>query len=235
MIDFLYNNFSTLNYIFEALAVVTGLLCLKKYKGTAAVFFIGILVHLFLCDFLGQFPYWYKEFEFLSVLKNSNFKTNSWWFTIFFDIVAIILFSVFYQKILKNKMHINSIKYATYIYVLVAVFLIFNDLNNFYTSNFPLLYVLQTLIIITCSTLYFMEVMMSQSILKFHKSLYFYISFTIFIWWLVVTPLSFFDKYHNLRDEDFILIRRGIYVFSNVFMYTTFTIGLIVSTPEKSS
>jgi len=54
----------------------------------------------------------------------------------------------------------------------------------------------------------------------------------LLIWWLVVTPILFFDAYNTEADWNFANLKRQIIVFANIFMYSIFIIGLIVSKPE---
>lgn len=233
MLEFLYKHNTLITHSIEALAAVIGVFCLKKYKDTAAFIFIFILIYLFFVDLLGMYPQFYNDFDFLKPIESSVFRKNNWWFTVFFDVIAIVLFSVLFQKILKNSIYKSILKYKSIFYFLISVCLITSQLETLFKSSFPILYILQTIIILTCSIFYFVEVVKSESLLIFYKSLYFYISIAIFIWWLVVTPLVFFDVYYTLEDRSFIVLKRGIYIFANLFMYATFAIGLIVSTPEK--
>ncbi|RMZ50932.1 hypothetical protein EB822_06015 [Flavobacteriaceae bacterium PRS1] len=73
----------------------------------------------------------------------------------------------------------------------------------------------------------------SETILSFYKSINFYISSTILIWWLVITPLVFFQIYFLNVDWSFIILRWQIYLFMNIFMYSSFTIALIWCKPQN--
>ena len=46
--------------------------------------------------------------------------------------------------------------------------------------------------------------------------------------------MEFFEKYFNTSDQDYIALKYFISLFSILFMYLTYTIGLIASKPEKS-
>ena len=75
--------------------------------------------------------------------------------------------------------------------------------------------------------------------LIFYKSINFYISVAIFIWWFIITPIVFYDNYSAYkvgvyeRDWAYIELRRYIYIFSNIFMYSTFVFALIFCEPEE--
>ena len=89
------------------------------------------------------------------------------------------------------------------------------------------------LLIIICCVFYFIELLNTESILRFSKLLFFYITIAIFIWWIIVTPMVFYDIYFKSEDWDLIILQWQIYLTANFFMYTTFAIGLMVSEPEK--
>lgn len=233
MLEFLVYYNSLITHSVEGLAAITGLFCLKKYKGTAAIFFIWLLVYLFLIDVLGMFPKYYNTFDFLEPIKKSVFRGNNWWFTVFFDIIAVSFFAILYQKILQNQIFKSIIKYIALAYFIFALGLIFYNVDALFKSAYTILYVLQAIVILCCASLHFIEILKGDKILYFSTSLYFYISATIFLWWLVMTALVFFEKYYVLEDKNFVLLKRSIYIFSNIFMYSTFSIGLIVSQPEK--
>ncbi|GAL73156.1 hypothetical protein JCM19302_3037 [Jejuia pallidilutea] len=67
----------------------------------------------------------------------------------------------------------------------------------------------------------------------FYKSLNFYISAVIFIWWLIIAPLTFYDVYYKYEigvgvfDKAFVDLRFQIFLFANLFMYLTYTFALI--------
>lgn len=233
MLEFLFNHNSIITHSIEAIAAIIGLLYLKKYKGTPTVFFVGILVYLCLIDTLGSFPKYYDTFDFLSPIKNSRFYKNNWWFTVFFDIIAVLLFCLFYLKILKKRRHRLIIKYLASIYLVYAIFTIYTNFDLFLIAGLPKLYIFSGILIILCAVFYFIEIIETDKILDFYKLIYFYISFAIFIWWLVITPLVFYDRYYILTDRDFMILKRSIYIFANLFMYTTFAIGFLISKPER--
>jgi len=234
MLEILFKHNSLITHSLEALAAVIGLFCLKKYKGTPAVFFIGILVYLFLIDTIGSYPQFYGKWDFLEPIRNSKLYRNTWWFTVFFDIVAVLLITAFYLKILQNKKHRILIKYVASAYLITSILVIYNNFNFFLSNAFPTLYIFNAVLIITCAICYFLEIIETDNIINFYKSFYFYVSVAIFIWWFIITPLVFYDRYFILSDRDFMVLKRSIYIFCNFFMYITFSIGLIVSKPEKN-
>ena len=233
MEDFLKNNYSLLTNSFILVAVLAGLISYKKYRQATATFFIKIIIYLFLIELIGSYAFYYNKFEFLKPIYNSVFRQNYWWYTLTFDILTIVLFSILFQKILNSTTHRKILKVITISFIVFAIlYLIFNR-HLFFFQFFPVIQIIGGLIIITCSVLYFLEILQNNQVFKFYQSIYFYISISIFVWWIITTPLTFYDLYFKNEDWKFIILQWQIYLFANFFMYATFAIGLIVSKPEK--
>jgi hypothetical protein len=232
MNQFLLENKNTITFSVEILAAVTGLVLYKKYKSTAAKFFIWFLVYLSVCDFIGSYVYYIKD-GFLSFLKETVFVRNFWWSTVTWVIGSILFFVFFYNRILTNLIFKNVVKYCGYFFLIFAVIYISLNWDDYFVRFFPVLDVFGAVIIFLCTVFYFIEVLLSDKILTFYKSLNFYISAAIFIWWLITTPLVFYDIYNSHKDWNFIFLKWEIYLFSNIFMYLTFTFALIFCKPDS--
>ena len=96
MEEFLKDNYSILTKFFILVAVVSGLVTYKKHKGTPATFFVKVLIYFLIVELIGTYSSLYKNFSFLEPIYNSLFRQNYWWYTIAFDIIGIVLFSLFY-------------------------------------------------------------------------------------------------------------------------------------------
>ncbi len=217
----------------EVIAAVTGLLLYKKYKHTAARFFIYFLVYLTFCDGFGMYADYTKGDGFLNFLEGTKFETNHCWYNITWYIGAIVFFVFYYKKVLLLKRDKNIVKYSGYIFFITSVFYMLLNFSEFFKRFFPFVNVLGTLVIIICTVLYYIQILRSEKILTFYKSLNFYISTAIFVWWLVITPLVFYDIYFGKRDESYVTLRSAIYLITNVFMYSMFTYGLIFSESDN--
>lgn len=235
MKEFLEQNYSLITHSVEIMAAVIGLIFYKKYKYTAVKFFIWFLVYVAVCDFFGSYAEYVKEDSFLSFLKGTIIETNHWWITSTWFIGSILFFSYFYQKTLKTKLYKHILKYGAFVFLIISIIQIVTDLESFFNHFFPLISILGAVIILLCTIFYFIEVLRSENILMFYRYINFYISLAIFIWWLIITPLVFYDIYNSQADWTFVILKWQIYLFANIFMYTTFTIGLIVSKPEPLS
>ena len=232
MVEFLKGNYKILTLSIEFLAVVSGLFFYKKYKNTTAKFFIYFILYLFICDFFSLNYHTFID-RYFSSLKGTILERNKWWSTLYWKIGAIVFFSLFYYRILKTSIFKRILTALTFCFLIVSLFTIFTNWDDFFIQSFPIISIIGAIVILSCTIFYFIEVLRSDKILAFYKSINFYISLAIFIWWLIITPLVFYEIYNSKADWDFVILKWQIYLFANIFMYTTFIIGLIVSKPEK--
>ncbi|NMH85927.1 hypothetical protein [Flavivirga algicola] len=251
MDEFIRQNYSFITHSVELLAAVIGLLVFRKYKSTAAKYFIYFLVYLTLCDFISMYARAVRPDRFLNFLIGTIFEKNYWWATLYWNVGAILFFAFYYYKILKIGLFRNVVKFAAYIFFVFSIIYIALNWDDFFVRFFPVISILGAIVILLCAVFYFIEILQSDKILTFYKSINFYISLAIFIWWLIITPIVFYDIYYTYdiksstsldsvmlkrevyRDWDFVILRRQIYLFANVFMYLTYTFALIWCKPEN--
>ncbi len=238
MEEFFRQNYLILTYSTEILATLTGIICYKKYKFSNAKYFIWFLAYLVICEFLGGYTRFVRDDRFLNFLKGSLIEKNYWWSTLYWKVGAIMFFAFYYRKIIRTKSFNEILKYVSYSFFAFSMIYILWHWQEFFVSFFPILSVLGSIVVFLCSVFYFIEVLQSDNILTFYKSLNFYISAAIFIWWLIITPIVFYDNYTAyevdvyVRDWDYIELRKLIYLSSNIFMYSTFTFALIFCKPQ---
>jgi len=230
--EFLLTNYVLITHSVETIAALTGVLLFRIYKNTAVKYFIWFLVYLTICDFIGGYKNFVHGYGFLNFLQETVFETNHWWFTLSWKVGAILFFSFYYTKILNTNQFKNIVKISGYIFLFFSVFYIAINWNEFFYRSFPIISIIGALMVFLCSVFYFIEVLQSDKILTFYRSLDFYISFAIFIWWLIITPLVFYDLYHSSGDWNFIFLKWQIYLFANIFMYAAFTFALIYCKPK---
>lgn len=232
MNDFILNNYFVLIFSVEVLSAVTGLLLFQKYKDTTAKYFIYFLVYIVFMVIIGRYTSYVKDDGFLSFLDGTLLEKNYWYFTIFWNIVVSSFFGLYYSEILENAVLKKVLKVSVVLYILVSIIVILLNLNLFFTNSIPLIDVLGALIILQCVFYYFMEILQGDKILTFYKNLTFYISCAILLFWLIKTPLAFFEPYYKKIDVEYVHLRAFINFYVITFMYLTFTIGLIVSKPD---
>lgn len=237
MEEFLLKNYSFLTKLVEGIAAITGLICYKKYRNTYHKYFIWFLVYIILLDFLGSYTIYVAKYEILKpikeALKGTLIEKNYWVFTFFWSIGSILFFVFYYLKIITNKYYRRIITYAALLFFLCSTTYIFLNINAFFKAAIPLIKVSGATVIFMCVIFYFIELLKSDEVLTFYKSLNFYISATIFIWWLVTTPVVFFEIYFSSADWNFVFLRWQIFLFMNIFMYLTFSFALLWCKPQN--
>ncbi len=228
----LVDYYSIITISLEILAAVTGLLLYKKYKHTAAKYFIYFLVYIVIMVFLGRYSYFVKNNGIFSFLDGTLLEKNYWYFTLFWNIVGSTFFGWYFSKIIKNRIQKKILRISVLVFWVLSMIIIFSNWQLFFTNSIPSISVLSAVIILQCVCFYFMEILRSDKILTFHKSLNFYICCAILVLWLLQTPLSFFNPYYRKLDMDYVNLRGYINLFVIAFMYITYTIGLIISNPK---
>lgn len=237
--EFLLQNYMLITHSVEVTSALTGVFVFRKYRNKTTKYFIFFLVYLTICEFIGGYTKYVHPDKILSILIGTVFQKNHWWATLFWNIGAIMFFSFYYRKVLKTKLFIDIIKFCSYIFFIISAIHIILNFEEFFYKFFPIISILGTIVIFLCSIFYFVETLQSDKILTFYKSINFYISAAIFIWWLIITPIIFYDVYfvyeigNPNRDWDFLFLRWQIYLFANIFMYSTFTFALIWCKPEN--
>ncbi|WP_283636456.1 hypothetical protein [Aquaticitalea lipolytica] len=233
MEEFLKQYYALITYGVELLAAVTGLLCLKKYKTTAAKYFIYFLVYVFILELLGNYPKALKYIDGAYLIKDTLIETNYWWFNLFGRIGFSLFLSIIFYNILTIKIYKKIIKHTVSILITIAFLYSFLNFQSIFKTSDIVLTFISLSLILTCLVLYFLEMLQSYKVLNFYNELYFYISSAFLIWYLITTPLIFYQIYFSTADWSFIFLKWQIFLFANVFMYLTFTFALIYCKPEK--
>ncbi|TYB73067.1 hypothetical protein ES676_09935 [Bizionia saleffrena] len=237
MEDFILKNYISLVYFFEATVIVIGLINFKKYKGTAAKYFIYFTIYALIVELLGLYTEWIEQNDSLCwiyyLVEGTIFSRNYWFFQFFWIIVSPLFYSFYYFKVAKSALLKKSIKYVALIFAVVSIALLFINYKVFYTNFYSPISLLGLLIILFLVFSFFIELIQSDSILVFYRSLSFYISVGILVFWLLTIPLEFYEKYYNIYDYGYIYLKFKVYLFSILFMNLSFAVGLIVSNTKN--
>lgn len=237
MSDFIKNNFLYLNEGVIILAALIGLLCLNKYKHTVVKYFIYFLVYVVIIELLGYYPSFsinYEPFSWIQNLtKGTLFERNFLWYAIFWKIGSALFISFYFRLILENKFYKNIIEYWTYAFIITSISYFIFNYEVYYNSELKLIRFFGVFLILLSIVFYLIEILTSDKIVAFYKSFNFYIAAVFFIWFLIKTPLTFYQIYFSTADWNFIFLRREIILFSNMFMYLTFIFALLWCKPQN--
>jgi len=236
--EFLLNNYFFITHFVEIMAALAGIYCYKKYKHTVVKYFIWFLVYVAILELIGSYPRYLRDYEFLNAaetyLKGTKFEKNYWWYTIFWKMGSPIFYSFYFQKLIKSKKNTRYLCYSTLVFFVFCIVIITSNWNTFFVASFPGISVCGSAIILLSIVFYLLEILKSDRILSFNNSINFYISTVLLVWFLVITPLVFYQIYYAMADWNFIFLRWQIYLTMNIFMYSTFTIALLWCKPQNN-
>jgi len=235
--DFFLNNYAFIIHFVEVLAAVTGIFCLKKFSNTPVVYFIYFLIYVAILELIGAYPTYVEKYEVLShlkeQLKGTKFETNHWWFTPLWKIVGAVFYSFYFRTFLESHNSRKVLKLITLTFVISSIVHIIFNWNAFFVSSFYFVNIFSASVILLSVVLYFVEVLKSQKILTFYKSINFYIAAVLLVFFLIKTPLIFYDVYFSRRDMDYVKLNATINILCITFMYITYALTLIWCKPRN--
>ena len=232
MFEFLTNNFNFITYGFELLAAIVGVFCFKKFKNTTTQYFIYFLIYIFFVEFVGASLVYFYPFPPIKMLRSIGIRSANW-YNLFWFFGSILFVLFYFHSLIKMKLFKLLIKIVAMLFSLMMLGHFALNHEVFLNSHPKIYQLLGLIATFICISLYFIEFLKSDSILYIFKTFGFYASLGLFLWWLIITPVLFFDNYNTVADWDFVNLKRRIFLFSNIFMYLTFTFALLWCKPEN--
>ena len=223
----------------EFLAAFAGIIYYKKYKASPVKYFIYFLLLVAIFDTLCYYTHYVRPNKALSFLIGTKFEKNHWLPNIYWSVGAVLFFAFYYYTILKTPLLRAIIRFLAFLFFIFSIIYIGLNWDAFFYSFFIGLDVAGAIVVLTCTIFYFIEILESDKILHFYKSINFWISVIVFVWWLIITPLTFYDVYYRYEvgkahfDMDFLMLRKQIFLFANIIMYITFTFAFIWCRPKN--
>jgi hypothetical protein len=154
---------------------------------------------------------------------------------VFWSVGSVLFFVFYYHEVLRYNPYKATLKYGGLLFLISAIMYILTHIESFFSSQLVFITIFGLCLILLSVVFYFIEILLTNRILTFYRSLNFYISATLLIWWLVTTPLFFFNIYFSAADWNFVFLNWQIYLFANIFMYSSFTFALIWCRPQNNS
>ncbi|WP_055445744.1 hypothetical protein [Lacinutrix mariniflava] len=236
---FLIEYYSIITKLFELMAAITGLICYRKFKNTNVKYFIFFLIYILFVENIGNYPVYVENnesFKWLSIyFEDTVFEENYWWFQIFWTVASTLFFLFFFRKNLNNFYVKQVVKYGMYSYIIVSTLIISLQWEILKNTYFQSIDVISFFIILFIVSAYFIQILKSEKVLLFYHHFPFYVACGILVFSILTTPLTFFEGYFNTSDWNYIILKWQVFLFANIFMYSVFSIGLIVCKPEKNS
>ncbi len=173
------------------MAAVTGILLYKRYSHTVARYFIWFLVYVALLELIGFYPVYFAKYDLLHIIKDTIFEDNYWYYTVFWSVGSVLFFVFYYHEVLRYNPYKATLKYGGFLFLISAIMYILTHIESFFSSQLVFITIFGLCLILLSVVFYFIEILLTNRILTFYRSLNFYISATLLIWWLVTTPLFF--------------------------------------------
>ena len=209
----------------ELLSAITGSIFFYKYKHTHLKFFLFLLWYITITEFLGWFL---TEKRILVYVDENGLIYNLWLYNLLEIITFSFLFYIYYKSLSTNI-------HKFWVSIFFISFLIVTIINWAFIQNFILEWselpnIFGSLFLIVSILFYLIQLLKSEQILIFHKSLLFWISIGLLIFYACTIPFSIKMNGYALIPgiHKLFLI---IYV-SAIIMYLTFTFGFIWSKKE---
>ena len=226
MNDFLFEYKSLITKLFELAAAISGSWYLRKTKNEKIRIFVYYLWLAVIVETLGGYTKVLQnnyDYSWFVALKNSIFCRNSWLYNIY-NFLSIGLLGIYYSDLLISKSFKIIVRSVFLIYcVFTLVYYIFSD--AFFTMGLPYEDILATIIITIYVVCYFIELIRSEYILQYYKMPSFYISISLLLWHLCVTPLFIFNSYFRAVNVEFVSFRTLFLLYINIFTYICLTFG----------
>lgn len=215
-------------HILELIAALAGsyyYLKTEDIKVKPFVWYLWVMVFVETAGMYGYVMQYNFDNELFIWIKNSNFCANTWLYNLF-HIATVILFGMFYSRLIENNFDRKVIRLSVISYILFSLFY-FGFTKGFFNKTLPYNFLLETLIVFLFVMLYFKQLLKSEKILFFYKSSYFYISIGLLLWYLCVTPLFIFNTYFKAVNTNFLEFRSLFLLIANILLYLCFTFGFL--------
>ncbi len=210
---------------FELIAAITGVIFFFKYKHTHLKYFLYLLWYIVFTEFFGDYI---KNNGILVHIDENGEIYNIWIVNLLYTIFFPILFYIYIKEI-------KNIKYKLWIKIFLISYLIISIVNWTVIQNFLLEwseipFIFGSLTIIVTIIFYFIELLKSNKIVLFHRTLLFWISVGLLLFHSGTIPFTIkINGYAIIKGVHQLFLI--MYILS-IIMYATFTFGFIWSKKE---
>ncbi len=209
------------------IAAIIGTIYFYKYKHTPLKYFLYLLWYITITEFFSLYT---NENEVLIYIDKSGQKYNLWMFNLLEIITFITLFYIYFRSI-KNLNYKFWIKIFIISYIIISI-INWSVLQNFILEWSELPYIIGSFFTIGAIVFYFIELLRSEKIVLFHKTLLFWISIGLLLFYAGTIPFSIemngYALIPGIRIHKLFLI---MYILA-ILMYLIFTFGFIWSKKE---
>lgn len=219
----------------EFTAAFAGLYHLKKYKtGTYTKYLVYVLFFVAITELLCTYSTIAKasEFKYFGFVEGTPFQRNYW----IHNVQLIVTFSYFinyFRSRLRRGFLSRFMSVLIWTFAITAIINLFVT-DVYFTSISKYTYITGSIFLMVSILVYYFELLQSDNLLNFNKSLTFYVSVGLLIYYLSITPLFIYNNYYNSESSkafnNFYLYTLAV---ANVIMYGTFTLGFLLCKPNQ--
>ena len=112
----------------------------------------------------------------------------------------------------------------------------FFDLESFQLPIKPILLLTGSILLFITILLFFLNILKSEQIINLKTYFPLYVALGYLFFLLSTTPIDIYIKYYDIDlNESYVNLRASIYLYINLFLYSTITLGFILCFWKKKS
>ncbi len=225
-------------YFLLFIALTLSVLTYKSYKNSQSKYFLWFLLLTVFIEFIGIAQYYYYKdktaglMPFVIGLINTGYlpkvylSENAWLYNLY-RMIIFPLYVYYHYSLVKGLINKKLLKYLFILCILVSFTDLVLNIDIFVSEKLMLTRISGGIFILISSAIYLMEVLKSDEILTFYKTLPFWITFGALIYYLTTIPVFLFKEY--LKEFNSYNTYTTILYISNYILYGSFIIGFIVN------
>lgn len=175
-----------------------------------------------------------SDYKYFWFLKDTFFQNAIWAYNIF-RILYVVIFIIYFLNFIKNNNERIFIQILTLCFLVLAS-AIYLDLETLQLPVNPIMKITGSLLSFITILLFFLNLLKSNQIINLRTYFPFYVAMGYLFFLLSTTPLDIYFKYYDITlNESYVNLRATIYLFINIFLYSTLTLGFILCFWMKKS
>ena len=211
--------------ISEIIAAFFGTIYYSKYRNTSFKYLLFVLWLIVIVEIVGSF---YVEWN-IYYMDESGVKYNLGLYNLLYLIVYPAFYFIYF-KALHNKRHRNAIKVFFVCFIIISL-INWVFIQNFFTEYSKYPDIIGSIFLTICVIFHFIELLKSEKIIRFHRSISFWISVGVLIYYTSNIPFTVVVNTYAIAD----ITVQKIFLINHILavaMYLIFTFGFIWSKKE---
>lgn len=226
-----------INYLMEFVAALAGSIYLLRSNSNQKdlKFFVKFLWSVLIIDLIGNYAglAYFSNYEILPFIEGSPIARNFWYYNIM-EVYFICFYTNLFRRQLANTKMKRILKWLIFFYIFFAVSNMILS-GEFFEGDLIINDMMGAFMIILSIFAYFFEMMMSDKVLYFYKSLFFYMAIGISISYLTIIPINIYDAFITIQNTEFLEVFYAVIRYANIFMYSMFALGFFMEYRSRQS